>query len=97
VIHDALSDLTVIYRPTGTLTPHPNNDRTHKQHQIRQIAASIDAFGFTNPILVDSHDTIIAGHGRVYEDADHMLSSLQARVSNRVANCEMVDDLSQVR
>jgi ParB-like nuclease domain/DNA methylase len=60
-----VSELAVIYRPIDALSPHPNNARTHKQHQIRQIAASIDAFGFTNPILVDSHDTIIAGHGRV--------------------------------
>jgi DNA modification methylase len=47
------------------LTPYANNARTHTNKQIRQIAKSIDRFGFTNPVLVDDDDQIIAGHGRV--------------------------------
>ena len=41
------------------------NPRTHSKKQIRQIADSIERFGFTNPILVDQADTIVAGQGRV--------------------------------
>ena len=47
------------------LRPHPNNARTHSKKQIRQIAKSIEKFGFCNPVLVDDAKQIIAGHGRV--------------------------------
>jgi DNA modification methylase len=52
-------------RPTADLTPYGRNARTHSDHQIDQIAASIREFGFTNPVLVDGENGIIAGHGRV--------------------------------
>jgi len=51
--------------PTVTLTPYARNARTHGPEQIAQIAASIQEFGFTNPILIDATNEIIAGHGRV--------------------------------
>lgn len=60
-----LRDLAVTWCPTGTLKPYPRNARTHKKRQIRQIASSIEAFGWTNPVLVDCEGGIIAGHGRV--------------------------------
>ena len=41
------------------------NARTHSKKQIRQIADSITTFGFTNPVLMDAENTILAGHGRV--------------------------------
>lgn len=41
------------------------NARTHSRKQVRQIADSIVTFGFTNPVLIDEHRTILAGHGRV--------------------------------
>ena len=47
------------------LKNNPGNARTHSHHQIRQLAESIKAFGFTNPVLIDRNDMIIAGHGRV--------------------------------
>jgi len=47
------------------LIPYVNNTRTHSDEQITQIASSIKEFGFTNPILIDEHDGIIAGHGRI--------------------------------
>lgn len=59
------SELTIAYLPTDVLLPNPCNARTHSRHQRRQIAASIKAFGFTNPVLIDNRNTIIAGHGRV--------------------------------
>lgn len=51
--------------PVDRLTACKNNARTHSRKQIRQIADSIEWFGFTNPILIDDHGEIIAGHGRV--------------------------------
>ena len=42
-----------------------NNPRQHSDRQIDQIAASLERFGFTNPILIDKHDVVIAGHGRL--------------------------------
>lgn len=47
------------------LIPYARNARTHSDDQVAQIAASIREFGFTNPVLIDAHDGIIAGHGRV--------------------------------
>ena len=47
------------------LVPYGSNARTHSKKQVRQIAESIKQFGFTNPILIDDHNGIIAGHGRV--------------------------------
>jgi hypothetical protein len=46
------------------LIPYVNNSRTHSDTQVAQIAASIKEFGWTNPILVDGTNGIIAGHGR---------------------------------
>ena len=57
--------LHVEYRPLGGLIPYARNARTHSDEQVAQIAASIREFGWTNPILVDGDNGIIAGHGRV--------------------------------
>jgi DNA modification methylase len=59
------SRLTVTYRLLGDLIPDPRNARTHSKRQIDQICASIQAFGFTNPVLADPEGHIIAGHGRL--------------------------------
>src|SRR5688572_30255341 len=47
------------------LKPYARNARTHSKKQIKQIAASIERFGFNNPVLVSDAGEIIAGHGRV--------------------------------
>ena len=57
--------LTVVSRPLAELKPYPKNARTHSKKQIKQIAASIERFGWTNPVLVDADGRIVAGHGRV--------------------------------
>jgi len=57
--------MKIEYTPVRELRPHPNNARTHSKKQIRQIAKSIEKFGFCNPVLVDDTRQIIAGHGRV--------------------------------
>ena len=47
------------------MRPYPKNARKHSKKQIRQIADSIRAFGFTNPVLIDRDGVILAGHARV--------------------------------
>ncbi|TNE42008.1 MAG: DNA methylase N-4 [Alphaproteobacteria bacterium] len=56
---------TLKHQRLDALTPYARNARTHSKKQIRQIADSIEAFGFTNPILVDRTGGVIAGHGRL--------------------------------
>ncbi|MDP9052010.1 MAG: site-specific DNA-methyltransferase [Acidobacteriota bacterium] len=57
--------LTVEYKSPVDLKPYLHNARTHTKRQVKQIAESIRVFGFTNPVLVDRNNRIIAGHGRV--------------------------------
>ena len=60
-----MSDLHIFSSDIGALVPYPHNARKHSKKQIRQIAASIEEFGFTNPVLIDDSGQILAGHGRV--------------------------------
>ncbi len=64
IIGRGVSSIVVEETPASSLKPYRANARTHTKHQIRQIADSIVAFGFTNRILIDSNNRIIAGHGR---------------------------------
>jgi DNA modification methylase len=57
--------LEINYRGTADLIPYVNNSRTHSEQQVQQVASSIKEFGFTNPILIDEDNGIIAGHGRL--------------------------------
>jgi len=55
----------IVLRSVESLIPYARNARTHSDAQVAQIAASIREFGFTNPVLVDGENGIVAGHGRV--------------------------------
>jgi DNA modification methylase len=57
--------MAITYRAVTELKPYPRNARTHSRKQVKQIAAAIKEFRFTNPVLIDERDQIIAGHGRV--------------------------------
>jgi len=57
--------MQVEQRKIEALIPYVNNSRTHSDEQVAQIAASVREFGWTNPILVDGKNGIIAGHGRL--------------------------------
>ena len=57
--------MQVEQRKIEALIPYVNNSRTHSDEQVAQIAASVREFGWTNPILVDGQNGIIAGHGRL--------------------------------
>ncbi len=58
-------NLEVTYLATTDLIPYVNNARSHSDQQVAQVAASIKEFGFNNPILIDEHNGVIAGHGRL--------------------------------
>ena len=60
-----MRNLTINHQSVDALEPRATNPRTHSKKQIRQIADSIERFGFTNPILVDDANGIVAGHGRI--------------------------------
>ena len=62
---EAPEPLAIDYRPVASLIPYARNARTHSEAQVALIAGSIREYGFTNPVLVDGENGIIAGHGRV--------------------------------
>lgn len=57
--------LKIEYKKIDDLVPYINNSRTHSAEQVQQIASSIKEFGWTNPLLLDGENGIIAGHGRL--------------------------------
>jgi hypothetical protein len=57
--------LEVTYLRTTSLKPDPRNPRVHCDKQVRQIAQSIESFGFNVPLLIDDEEKVIAGHGRL--------------------------------
>jgi site-specific DNA-methyltransferase (adenine-specific) len=57
--------MELIKKKVSELIPYINNSRTHSEEQVTQIVSSIKEFGFTNPILIDQDNSIIAGHGRL--------------------------------
>lgn len=57
--------MEIVYKKIDDLIPYINNARTHDEEQIKQICASINEYGWTNPVLIDEKGMIIAGHGRV--------------------------------
>lgn len=62
---DVDHSLSVVSRPIADIRLDPNNPRLHTRNQIRQIARSIESFGFNVPVLIDALGQLIAGHGRV--------------------------------
>lgn len=57
--------LEIKSRKVSSLTQYERNTRTHSPGQIQQLCDTITEFGFNNPILIDEHEMIIAGHGRL--------------------------------
>lgn len=74
--------------PIDRLVPYQKNSRTHSQLQVQQIARSIQRFGFTNPILVDSEDGILAGHGRLAAARDLGLREVPVIVLDHLSQAE---------
>jgi ParB-like chromosome segregation protein Spo0J len=60
-----MNELQVKLRPVSALVPYAKNARTHNDEQVSQIARLIEEFGWTNSILVDRNNVVIAGHARL--------------------------------
>lgn len=58
-------ELNITYRPIKELKPYKKNAKKHNKEQVEQIANSIKEFGFTRPVIIDKHDCVVAGHGRI--------------------------------
>jgi len=64
-MNEKAAGLDVVYLPIEALKPYPRNARTHSDRQVEDIAASIQRFGFVNPVLLWKDRVVIAGHGRI--------------------------------
>jgi DNA modification methylase len=71
--------------PLDRLVPYERNARTHSPEQVAQIVASIQEFGFTNPLLVDGADSILAGHGRLAAAKDMGLAEVPVIVLDHLS------------
>lgn len=58
-------ELNIKYRPIKELKPYKKNAKKHSKEQVEQIANSIKEFGFTQPVIIDKYDCVVAGHGRI--------------------------------
>lgn len=76
----------IIYKRIKDLHPYKNNAKKHSKEQIEQIANSIKEFGFTQPVLIDENNNVIAGHGRI-------LGAKKAGLKNVPTVC--LNDLSE--
>ena len=64
-MQSSTTPLEITYLHTASLKPDPRNPRVHTDKQVRQIAQSIQSFGFNVPLLIDDQQKVIAGHGRL--------------------------------
>lgn len=57
--------IKITYRNIRELKPYKKNAKKHPKEQVEQIANSIKEFGFTQPVIIDKHNSVVAGHGRI--------------------------------
>lgn len=60
-----MEELNIVYKPIKELKPYKKNAKKHSKEQVEQIANSIKEFGFTQPVIVDKNNSVVAGHGRI--------------------------------
>ena len=60
-----MEQLNIVYKSIKQLKPYKKNAKKHNKEQVEQIANSIKEFGFTQPVIIDKHDCVVAGHGRI--------------------------------
>lgn len=60
-----MEELNIVYKQIKELKPYKKNAKKHSKEQVEQIANSIKEFGFTQPVIIDKHNSVVAGHGRI--------------------------------
>lgn len=60
-----MEELNIVYKNIRDLKPYKKNAKKHSKEQVEQIADSIKEFGFTQPVIIDKHNSVVAGHGRI--------------------------------
>lgn len=60
-----MQELNIVYKNIKELKPYKKNAKKHNKEQVEQIANSIKEFGFTQPVIVDKNNCVVAGHGRI--------------------------------
>lgn len=60
-----MEQLNIKYKPIKELKPYKKNAKKHNKEQVEQIANSIKEFGFTQPVIIDKNNCVVAGHGRI--------------------------------
>lgn len=60
-----MQKLNIVYRQIKDLKPYKKNAKKHTKEQVEWIANSIKEFGFTQPVIVDKNNEVVAGHGRI--------------------------------
>lgn len=60
-----MEELNIVYKPIKELKPYKKNAKKHSKEQVEQIANSIKEFGFTQPVIIDKNNCVVAGHGRI--------------------------------
>lgn len=60
-----MEELNIVYKPIKELKPYKKNAKKHSKEQVEQIANSIKEFGFTQPVIIDTNNCVVAGHGRI--------------------------------
>lgn len=78
--------MNITYKQIKQLKPYKNNAKKHPREQVERIAESIKQFGFTQPVLIDKHNNVVAGHGRI-------LGAKQAGLTKVPTVC--LDDLTE--
>lgn len=73
---------------TSQLKPYKNNSRIHDEKQVEQISASIEKFGFTQPILIDENNIVLAGHGRLMAAQKLGLQSVPVIVLDNLSDAQ---------
>lgn len=59
------NEMNIVYKNIKELKPYKKNAKKHNKEQVEQIANSIKEFGFTQPVIVDKNNCVVAGHGRI--------------------------------
>lgn len=60
-----MQELNIVYKTIKELKPYKKNAKKHNKEQVEQIANSIKEFGFTQPVIIDKNNCVVAGHGRI--------------------------------